>query len=63
MYFSLAQVEVDWDKSNTKAAVLAFHKGLAQELKHRYNAPRVRTTYVQIITIHVVHITLAYFLS
>lgn len=30
----------------TKAAALAFHEGLAQELKHRYNAPRVRTTYV-----------------
>jgi short-subunit dehydrogenase len=47
----------------TKAAALAFHEGLAQELKHRYNAPRVRTTYVQIITTYVVHITLAYFVS
>jgi short-subunit dehydrogenase len=28
----------------TKAASLAFHEGLAQELKHRYNAPGVRTT-------------------
>lgn len=28
----------------TKASALAFHEGLAQELKHRYNAPKVRTT-------------------
>ncbi|OKO97743.1 hypothetical protein PENSUB_9669 [Penicillium subrubescens] len=28
----------------TKAAALSFHEGLAQELKHRYNAPKVRTT-------------------
>ncbi|GLA00608.1 hypothetical protein AnigIFM60653_009358 [Aspergillus niger] len=27
----------------TKAAALAFHEGLAQELKHRYNAAKVRT--------------------
>ncbi|OOQ82501.1 putative short-chain dehydrogenase/reductase 2 [Penicillium brasilianum] len=30
----------------TKAAALAFHEGLTQELKHRYNAPKVRTTIV-----------------
>lgn len=28
----------------TKAATLAFHEGLKQELKHRYKASRVRTT-------------------
>jgi all-trans-retinol dehydrogenase (NAD+) len=28
----------------TKASTLAFHEGLAQELKHEYNAPKVRTT-------------------
>jgi all-trans-retinol dehydrogenase (NAD+) len=28
----------------TKAGVLAFHEGLAQELKHRYGANKVRTT-------------------
>lgn len=30
----------------TKASALAFHEGLAQELKLWYNAPKVRTTYV-----------------
>lgn len=28
----------------TKASALAFHEGLGQELKYRYNAPKVRTT-------------------
>ena len=28
----------------SKASALAFHEGLGQELKHRYNAPKVRTT-------------------
>lgn len=32
------------DYSCTKASALAFHEGLASELKHRYNAPNVRTT-------------------
>ena len=31
------------DYSCTKAAALAFHEGLTQELKYRYNAPHVRT--------------------
>ncbi|KAL6366168.1 hypothetical protein LRP88_00265 [Fusarium phalaenopsidis] len=31
------------DYSCTKAAALAFHEGLTQELRHRYNAPHVRT--------------------
>lgn len=39
----------------TKAAALAFHEGLAQELKHRYNAPKVRTTYVHDSTTYVAH--------
>lgn len=30
----------------SKASALAFHEGLGQELKHRYNAPKVRTTLV-----------------
>jgi short-subunit dehydrogenase len=34
------------DYAVTKAGVLAFHEGLASELKHRYNAPKVRTTVV-----------------
>ena len=28
----------------SKAAALAFHEGLTQEVKHRYNAPGIRTT-------------------
>lgn len=34
------------DYSCTKAASLAFHEGLAQELRHRYEAHKVRTTCV-----------------
>ncbi|KAG0649589.1 Dehydrogenase RED2 [Hyphodiscus hymeniophilus] len=34
------------DYSCTKASALAFHEGLASELKARYNAPDVRTTVV-----------------
>ena len=34
------------DYGCTKASALAFHEGLAQELKHRYSADKVRTTYV-----------------
>ncbi|PQE25533.1 Short-chain dehydrogenase reductase SDR protein [Rutstroemia sp. NJR-2017a BBW] len=34
------------DYSCTKASALAFHEGLAAELKFRYNAPNVRTTVV-----------------
>jgi short-subunit dehydrogenase len=34
------------DYAASKAATLAFHEGLAQELKFRYNADRVRTTWV-----------------
>lgn len=30
----------------SKAAALAFHEGLTQEVKHRYNAPGIRTTVV-----------------
>lgn len=32
----------------TEAAALAFHEGLTQESKHRYNAPKVHTTYVHV---------------
>lgn len=32
------------DYGCTKAAALAFHEGLAQEVKYRYNANKVRTT-------------------
>ena len=32
--------------SATKAGVLALHEGLRQELDYRYNAPNVRTRYV-----------------
>jgi all-trans-retinol dehydrogenase (NAD+) len=34
------------DYGCSKAAALSFHEGLTQELKHRYNAPRVRTRLV-----------------
>ncbi|KAL5118882.1 hypothetical protein ACEQ8H_003205 [Pleosporales sp. CAS-2024a] len=34
------------DYSCTKAALLAFHEGLAQELKHRYKCPQIKTTIV-----------------
>jgi short-subunit dehydrogenase len=34
------------DYSCTKASALAFHEGLASELKSRYHAPGVRTTWV-----------------
>jgi all-trans-retinol dehydrogenase (NAD+) len=32
------------DYSCSKASALAFHEGLAQEIKSRYSAPKVRTT-------------------
>jgi all-trans-retinol dehydrogenase (NAD+) len=32
------------DYTCTKASAVAFHEGVASELKHRYNAPDVRTT-------------------
>ena len=32
------------DYACTKTSALAFHEGLAQELKSRYNASKVRTT-------------------
>jgi all-trans-retinol dehydrogenase (NAD+) len=35
------------DYAASKAAVLAFHEGLHSELKHRYNAPFIKTTVVQ----------------
>jgi all-trans-retinol dehydrogenase (NAD+) len=34
------------DYSCTKAALLSFHEGLTQELKHRYKCPEVKTTIV-----------------
>ena len=34
------------DYACTKASALAFHEGLAQELRHYHNAPKVRTTVV-----------------
>lgn len=39
----MAQAQIV-DYACTKAAALAFHEGLTQELRHRYNAPAVRTT-------------------
>lgn len=40
--FSTQATNVDY--AGTKAAVLALHEGLGQELKFVYNAPKVRTT-------------------
>jgi all-trans-retinol dehydrogenase (NAD+) len=34
------------DYSATKAALLAFHEGLTQEIKHRYKCPQIKTTIV-----------------
>lgn len=34
------------DYSCTKAGLIAFHEGLAQELKHRYNCPEIKTSIV-----------------
>ncbi|KAH9864405.1 hypothetical protein J1614_010339 [Plenodomus biglobosus] len=34
------------DYACTKAALLAFHEGLTQELKHRYKCPEIKTTVV-----------------
>jgi all-trans-retinol dehydrogenase (NAD+) len=34
------------DYCTTKAGVLALHEGLNQELKHRYDAPEIKTTVV-----------------
>lgn len=34
------------DYSCTKAGLIAFHEGLTQELKHRYNCPQILTSIV-----------------
>lgn len=34
------------DYAATKAALLALHEGLTQELKHRYECPQIKTTIV-----------------
>ncbi|KAH8651821.1 putative short-chain dehydrogenase/reductase family 16C member 6 [Tricladium varicosporioides] len=44
-YVTIAQ---NVDYSCTKAAVVAFHEGLRQELDYRYGAPMVRTRFVSI---------------
>jgi short-subunit dehydrogenase len=41
---SFASVANNVSYSATKAGALAFHEGLAQELKARYGANKVRTT-------------------
>jgi short-subunit dehydrogenase len=40
--FTTRAINVDY--ACTKAAALAFHEGLGQELRHIYHAPGVRTT-------------------
>ncbi|OAK96520.1 NAD(P)-binding protein, partial [Phaeosphaeriaceae sp. SRC1lsM3a] len=34
------------DYSCTKAALISFHEGLAQELKHRYKCPQIKTSII-----------------
>lgn len=34
------------DYSCVKVGLVAFHEGLTQELKHRYNSPQIKTTIV-----------------
>ncbi|KAL1967658.1 hypothetical protein VTN77DRAFT_2915 [Rasamsonia byssochlamydoides] len=53
---SFAVLAGNVDYSCTKAAALAFHEGLTQELRHRYHADRVRTTFLP-LTDCVVHPT------
>ncbi|KAL1894853.1 hypothetical protein Sste5346_005540 [Sporothrix stenoceras] len=43
---SFVTIASNVDYSCTKAGLLAFHEGLTQELKYRYNAPEVRTTVI-----------------
>ncbi|KAL0932078.1 uncharacterized protein CTRU02_213031 [Colletotrichum truncatum] len=48
------------DYASSKIGAIAFHEGLAQELRHRYNAPKVRTsiiypTYIRTALIEKVH--------
>ncbi|KAK0392512.1 hypothetical protein NLU13_2007 [Sarocladium strictum] len=43
---SFVTIAGNTDYSCTKAAALAFHEGLTQELKYRYNAPHVRTSVI-----------------
>ncbi|WZH40789.1 uncharacterized protein QYS62_001727 [Fusarium acuminatum] len=43
---SFATQATNVDYGATKSAVLAFHEGLAQEIRHLYKAPRVRTSVV-----------------
>lgn len=40
------------DYCATKAGVLALHEGLGQELKHRYNAPQIKTSVVHPIYVN-----------
>ncbi|KAK2923097.1 Short-chain dehydrogenase/reductase SDR [Fusarium oxysporum f. sp. vasinfectum] len=43
---SFATQATNVDYGATKSGVLSFHEGLAQELRHLYKAPRVRTSVV-----------------
>ena len=45
------------DYCATKAGVLALHEGLTQELKHRYNAPYIKTSIVHPIYVRTKLIT------
>lgn len=43
---SFATIAGAVDYGCTKAALLAFHEGLTQELKHRYKCPQIKTSII-----------------
>jgi all-trans-retinol dehydrogenase (NAD+) len=43
---SFVSLAVAVDYSTTKAALMAFHEGLTQELKHRYKCPQIQTSII-----------------
>jgi all-trans-retinol dehydrogenase (NAD+) len=40
----------------SKAAAMAFHEGLGQELRARFDAPRIRTSYVSLHINHIIYV-------
>jgi all-trans-retinol dehydrogenase (NAD+) len=43
---SFVSIAAAVDYSCTKSALLSFHEGLVQELKHRYKCPQIKTSIV-----------------
>ena len=54
---SFATVASNVDYSCSKASALSFHEGLAQELRFRYNAWKVRATYVMLACFYHVYVS------